>query len=362
MIRGTTYRRKDGRWECRISLGKGDNGRKKYRSFYGRSKEEAEYKMVVACQSGSQSGEEITEMTVKELALEWLYVMNSRIKESTSANYRMKIERHIIPYFGAIHCTMLKAKSVSEFIQKKLKDGLSARYVCDIITVMKSIFRYASREYRVANVLEGVIMPKKIKPEIKILSKVEQRQLIQYINANHDLSTLGIALSLYTGLRIGELCALRWENIDIEKRILTVRHTIQRIQNFGGNIKTRLIITEPKSISSKRDIPIPDCIIPMLMKMKGRPDSFVLSGTNKPIEPRTMQYRFKRVLKNVKLPSYNFHSLRHAFASGAVELGFDIKTLSEILGHSSVQITLDRYVHSSMEHKRNCMNLLTIAS
>lgn len=167
---------------------------------------------------------------------------------------------------------------------------------------------------------------------------------------------------MYTGLRIGELCALRWENIGIEKRILTVKNTIQRIQDFGGSNKTRLIITEPKSQSSKRTIPIPDCLMPMLAEMKGRIDSFVLTGTNKPIEPRTMQYRFKRILKNVNLPSYKFHSLRHAFASGAIELGFDVKTLSEILGHSSVQVTLDRYVHSSMEHKRDCMNLLTMAS
>ena len=362
MIRGTTYQRKDGRWECRISLGRDENGKKKYRSFYGKSKEEAEYKMVAACQSCISDQQAITEMTVKELALEWLCVVKNRIKESTAANYRMKIERHIIPFFGGINCSILKAKTVSEFIQKKLKDGLSARYVCDIITVLKSIFRYASREYRLSNVVEGIVMPKKIKPEIKILSKSEQYRLKAYINANPNSTTLGIALSLYTGLRIGELCALKWSDIDIEKRVLTVRHTIQRIQDFGGNSKTRLIITEPKSQTSKRTIPIPNCLIPMLKALKGKQDGFVLTGTCKPIEPRTMQYRFKKILNNVKLPSYRFHSLRHAFASGAVELGFDVKTLSEILGHSSVQITLDRYVHSSFEHKRECMDLLTIAS
>lgn len=362
MIRGTTYKRRDGRWECRISLGRSDGGKKRYRSFYGKTREEAEYKMVISSQSASQTGEEITEMTVKELALEWLYVSKNRIKESTCANYRMKIERHIIPYFGGINAEMLKAKAVYEFIEKKLQDGLSVRYVCDILTVLKSIFRYACREYRINNVIDGIVMPKKAKPEIKIFSKEEQRRLILYINSNWNLSTVGVALSLYTGLRIGEICALKWENIDIEKRILTIKNTIQRIQNFGGNTKTKLIITEPKSLTSKREIPIPDCLIPMLREFKGRSDSFILTGTNKPIEPRTMQYRFKRILKNVNLPSYNFHSLRHAFASGAVELGFDVKTLSEILGHSSVQVTLDRYVHSSFEHKRDCMNLLTLAS
>ena len=311
MIRGTTYQRKDGRWECRISLGRDDSGKKKYRSFYGKSKEEAEYKMVAACQSCISDQQAITEMTVKELAIEWLCVMKNRIKESTAANYRMKIERHIVTYFGEISCALLKVKTVSEFIQKKLKDGLSARYVCDILTVLKSIFRYASREYRIDNVIDGVVMPKKGKPEIQIMTAEEKRRLMMYINGNRNLSTIGVALSLYTGMRIGEICALRWQDIDIEKRILAVSHTIQRIQDFSGNSKTRLIVSEPKSQSSKRTIPIPDCLIPMLIELKGRADSFVLTGTNKPIEPRTMQYRFKKILNNVKLPSYRFHSLRH---------------------------------------------------
>ena len=361
MIRGTTYQRKDGRWECRLRLGS-ENGRKKYRSFYGSTKEEAEYKMLKAAQSVVKDEAAITEMTVKEVALEWLYVVSTRIKASTAANYRMKIEKHIVPYFGAASCITLKAVTVSEFIQKKLKDGLSARYVCDIITVLKSIFRYASREYRLSNILEGIVMPKKAKPEVEIMTPAEKSRLVRYVDNNRNNSTLGVALSLYTGMRIGELCALRWESIDIEKRILTVSRTMQRIQNFDGSSKTKLIITEPKSQSSNRQIPIPECLVPMLTELKCKADSFVLTGIGKPIEPRTMQYRFKRILKNAGLSSYRFHSLRHSMASGAIELGFDIKTLSEILGHSSVQVTLDRYVHSSFEHKRKCMNLMTIAS
>ena len=361
MIRGTTYKRKDGRWECSISLGS-ESGHKKYRSFYGKTKEEAELKMVMACQSEEHCNEEITEMTVKELALEWFSVSKNRIKESTAANYRMKIEKHIIPAFGGMNVALIKAKAVYEFMEKKLHDGLSARYISDIMVVLKSIFRYAAREYRINNVIDGIIMPKKAKPEITIMSKDEQKRLVTYINDNRSTSTLGVALSLYTGMRIGEVCALRWENIDTEKRVLTVRHTIQRIQCFEGDNKTKVIIAEPKSQSSRREIPIPDCLIPMLKELKGKNSAFILTGTEKPIEPRTMQYRFKRILENAGVREYNYHVLRHCFASGAIELGFDVKTLSEILGHSSVQITLDRYIHTSMEHKRNCMNLLTIAS
>ncbi len=361
MVRGTTYKRKDGRWECRIALGS-ENGHKKYRSFYGKTKEEAEFKMVSACQSAVSDENSVTEMTVKELALEWLMISKNRIKESTEANYRMKIEKHIVPAFGGMNAAMLKAKAVYEFMEEKLRSGLSARYVSDIMVVLKSIFRYAAHEYHINNVIDGIVMPKKSKPEINIMSKEEQNRLSNYISNNRNNSTLGVALSLYTGMRIGEICALRWENIDIEKRVLTVRNTIQRIQCFEGGSKTKVIIAEPKSQSSRREIPIPDCIIPMLKELKAKSSAFVLTGTEKPIEPRTMQYRFKRILKVININDYNFHICRHQFASGAVELGFDVKTLSEILGHSSVQITLDRYIHTSMEHKRSCMNLLTMAS
>lgn len=361
MSRGTTYKRKDGRWECRIRV-EDKNGHKKSRSFYGRSKEEAKYKMIKALGHKGANGNCITEMTITELAREWLIIMKSRIKASTSANYQMKIERHILPCFGRCLCKEVKSREVSEFIQNKLKEGLSARYVCDIVTVMKSIFRYAAREYSMTNVLDSVVMPKKAKTEIQIMTDEEKQALSRYINENRNTSTLGAALSLYTGMRIGEICALRWENIDIEKRILTVRYTYQRIQNYEGGSRTKLIITEPKSQSSRRQIPIPECLIPMLTELKGFPGSYVLTGTGNPIEPRTMQYRFKRILKNAGLPGFRFHSLRHSMASGAIELGFDVKTLSEILGHASTTITLDRYVHSSMSHKKSCMDLLTMGA
>lgn len=152
---------------------------------------------------------------------------------------------------------------------------------------------------------------------------------------------------------------MQWEDIDFEKRIITVRKTIQRIQVKNEKTKTRLIITEPKSSNSVRDIPIPDYLIKLLYKYINSDKIYVLSGTEKTVEPRTMQYRFAKVLKNSDLPSVHYNSLRHLFATNCIELGFDIKTLSEILGHNSVEITLNCYVHSSMERKRACMNLIS---
>lgn len=359
MSKGTTYQRKDGRWECRISLGVED-GKRKFRSFYGKTRDEAEYKMMIA-QQNTDEVYAITEMTVKELVTEWLYVQSARLKESTAANYRMKAEKHIIPNFGDIQCCLLKAKDVYAFVEKKLKDGLSARYLTDIIVLLKSIFRYACREYHIKNVLDGIVMPKRYKQEIEVLSKEQQTRLEHFISSNASLGTLGISLSLYMGLRIGEICALQWGDIDLEKRIVTVKKTIQRVQ-CQGERKTRVTITEPKSASSKREIPIPDCLFSMLLRFKDRSNVYVVSGTKKPIEPRTMQYRFAKILENADLPSVHFHSLRHLFATNCVALGFDVKTLSEILGHSSIEVTMNLYVHSDMERKRACMSLLSQAA
>lgn len=358
MSKGTVYKRKDGRWECRISMGKDENGKRVFRSFYGKSREEAEYKAMI---SHDHTEEEyaLTKMTVKELVTEWLYVMSSRIKESTAANYAMKAEKHLIPEFGSIQCCLLKAKDIYAFIERKLKDGLSARYLSDIIVLFKSVFRYASREYRIRNVLDGIILSKKNKPEIAILDKEQQLRLEKFLDKHTSITTVGISISMYMGLRIGEVCALQWKDIDLEKRTLTVSKTIQRVQCRMEAKRTKLIITEPKSESSKRTIPIPDCLLPLLRMYKADGDIYVVSGKRKPVEPRTVQYRFAKILHNADLPSFHYHSLRHLFATRCVELGFDVKTLSEILGHSSVEVTLNRYIHSDMDRKRTCMSLLS---
>lgn len=361
MTKLNVYQRKDGRWESRISIGKDENGKRKYRSFYGKTLEEAEFKLMIACQSVSEEYA-LTEMTVTELVTEYLHVMSSRLKESTLANYRMKADKHIIPKFGDIQCCLLKARDMYSFIESKLKEGLSVRYISDIIVLLKAIYRYANREYNIRNVLENLNMPKKNKSEIVILSKEQQQKLEQFIAQNHSLTTLGVSLSMYMGLRIGELCALKWEDIDLEKRVITVRKTIQRIQVRNGKRRTKLIITEPKSANSMREIPIPECLVKLLEKFKDSAENFVLSSSKKPVEPRTMQYRFVKILKNAELPSVHFHSLRHLFATNCIALGFDVKTLSEILGHSSVEVTLSRYVHSSMDRKRVCMDLIKAAA
>ena len=351
------YRRKDGRYESRVSLGKDMNGKRRYRSYYGNTAEEAEFKMLAARECVAVPAD-LTEMTVKELTIEYISTIRPRLKESSEANYRLKSEKHIIPAFGNMKCCLLKAKDVYGFIENKLKNGLSARYVADIVVLLKSVYRYASRVYGINNYLEGIVMPKCTKPQITLLSKSEQSRLSAYLNEDFDLNALGITLSLHTGIRIGELCALQWKDVDLANRTITVRKTVQRISNYSGKSRTKLVITEPKSQSSVRVIPIPDFLVAMLERFKDSDEKYVLSGKYSPVETRTVQYRFAAILKKANLPSVHFHSLRHAFATNCIALGFDVKTLSEILGHSSVEITLNRYVHSSLDRKRACMDMV----
>lgn len=172
---------------------------------------------------------------------------------------------------------------------------------------------------------------------------------------------MGVYLCLFTGIRIGELCALQWKDISFDDNTLKIGRTLQRLQCTDNSslAKTKIIITEPKSPAASRCIPLPDFLVNTIKPFAGAPQSFILSGSSKKvIEPRTMQNHFKKYLVESKVECANFHSLRHTFATRCVEIGFEIKTLSEILGHSSVKITLDRYVHSSMEQKKANMKKL----
>lgn len=357
MFSHNAYKRKDGRWEVRIYDNGNDGKKRSYRSFYGKTKEAAELKAQISSKPCVEYV--VTEMTVKELSKEYISVKALLLKASTVSNYRMKLETHIIPALGDMECCAIKPQNVYDLMNTMRDKGLSERYISDVVVLLRSIFRYASSAHNIKNNISGIIMPKRTKPEIKILSDREQMRLKTYIDTNPSLTTLGIAISLLTGIRIGELCALQWSNIDLEKRTLTVSKTIQRINVNNGEKRTKLVITEPKSHSSIRTIPIPECLAEMLAVFANSPENYVLSGTAKPVEPRTMQNRFVTILKKAGCSKVTFHSIRHAFASGCIALDFDVKTLSEILGHSSVELTLNRYVHSSFDRKKACMDKLT---
>ena len=352
----TVYLRKDGRWEARLLIGRQENGKRKYISFYDKSEEMVRYKLDKALKE-MESSRKLTDMTVHNLFCDWLRATASRHKDSTVANYKMKFKKHIEPRFGEINCTLITPNDIHDYIADKRDSALSDGYIRDILTLFKSIFRYAERTYQVKNIFNSVTTIRKEHSLMILPDKQALDALGNYIYEKRDRISLSIAMACEMGMRIGEVCAVRCEDIDWEEKILTVRNTVQRISCNGG---TKVIISAPKTVSSMRKIPIPEKLYEMMTEFRTDDDNnFILTGTVKCAEPRNIQYHFDNVLKKLRIEHFNYHALRHMFATRCIQTdGFDIKTLSEILGHSSPEITLRIYVHSDMNRKKACMKLL----
>ncbi len=355
------YKRKDGRWEGRYKAGYDVNGKAKYRSVYAKTYQDVKERLM-SLKSAPVKHEHSGRLKVKDLFEEWMSAVKLKVKISTYTNYRMKADKHILPTFGGIRYEKLTTKMLHTFIEDKLKSGLSAKYVSDIVIVFKSMAKYTAITHNFQNPLANVVLPKTEKKELHLLTESQQQQLCRTLMEENSKTSLCVLLSMYTGLRVGEVCALKWSDIDFEKSILTVNRTVQRIKSMSSDVATTISIGKPKSRSSMRLIPLPEFLADMLNRFNQKNDSYVLSGSKKIIEPRTMQYRFKSILKKANLPSITYHALRHMFATNCVKAGFDVKTLSELLGHCSVETTLNRYVHSSMERKAECMRLLQFAA
>lgn len=348
--------RKDGRYVGKFLTDYDCSGKACYQYVYGKTYDEAEHKVMIGREVASRflSGKYIT---VGKIYAEWLNAVVNRVKESTLANYKNKFEKHILPEFGDIPCADLNAGRINAFINQKLTEGLSASYVRDIFTVFKTMLKYAQEEYGFRLSLKNVVLPKSERKQVKKIGDTERKKLVSYLKANMSLTALGIMLSLFMGLRIGEVCGLKWEDVDFRHKILHIRRTVQRISSANGSRKTKIVISSPKSETSLRDIVIPDALMQYFETFKNEADTFILSGTDKPIEPRTMQYRYKKILCNADAEDHNYHKLRHTFATNSAENGFNVKALSAVLGHSSVTLTLNRYVHPDLTYERRLMNM-----
>ena len=282
---------------------------------------------------------------------EWLKYKKNTVKNSTYYYYSYSVEKYLYPKFADQDITQIK--DYNDFIEK-LTDTLAPKTVRDIITKLKEIINFYEEEHNTKLNIKKMSLPKMNKKEIQILSNKEKQKLEKYCIQQNDLKSLGILICLNTGLRVGEVCALRWENVDFETRRIHVEKTIERIYSKEEN-KTIVIIDTPKSITSVRTIPINSKLYNILKQIRGKSKKtdFVLTGSSEHyVEPRNYQYHFKEILKRSKVKKYKFHTLRHTFATNCIEAGMDIKSLSEILGHADVSITLNIYVHSSDKAKR----------
>ncbi len=372
--RGENIRkRKDGRWEARYKKGINEAGVSIYGSVYAKSYREAKIKQQERIQE--QQGQKRQE-TPKEKVLFgdmvnlWLDDNRIKLKRSTEYRYRSLIDAHIIPELGTKSLSDINGTFVNAYLANKLKNGrlnghggLSGTYVRSIMLIIQSVLKYAAT-LQLCNVQSTKIYKPPIAPkELPILSLQDQKKLKAVCLIDIDETKIGILLSLYLGLRIGEVCALEWSDIDFNEKLLHVRKTVSRIKNTTNNEtpSTILIIDRPKTPSSFRAIPICSWIIPILLELKSRSQSsYITSRTLNFISPRTFDYRYHKVLRQAQIDSINYHALRHTFATRCIEAGVDVKSLSEMLGHADASITLNTYVHSSIEQKRMQIEKLKI--
>ena len=297
----------------------------------------------------------------------WLLEKKDYIKESTYANYSNNIFNHIIPKLGNYYLNELNHKVIQDFLLELSKNGrkdntggLAEKTIKDITIIIKGSIKKGINEDKIKHIELTFNYPKDNKEnKLYVLTKREQNKITNYVLENINSRNIGLLISLYSGIRIGELCALRWEDVDFKKNCLTINKTIQRvyIKDKDKNI-SKVIITTPKTKNANREIPINKDFLEILKKVKSDKKHYILTGNEKYIEPRTYRKYFNKVLDELKIKHFNFHSLRHTFATNCISLGVDYKTVSELLGHANVNITLNLYVHPRYSQKKKCIDLI----
>lgn len=357
------YHRRDGRWEGRYIKSRQNNGKACYGYVYAKTYREVKEKLIKRKQESHIALSNPSSKLFKDIAREWFDQNSYKVKESTSNKYWNLLYLYIIPRMGNLTLTELTAPLLEKQCRILLeeggakKQGLSYKTVADILSLMRMILKYAQQNGSQIAIDMSLFQCKRQSKEMRILSRSEQEKLYQYLYSHITPGHIGILICLFTGLRIGEVCALRWEDISFSESTLHVSKTLQRIQNRSNHIKkTKIVITSSKSNSAIRIIPLTMPLIKILASYQTVKIGYVL--TNSPhiyMEPRTMQNHFQKALRTCGIAPANYHALRHTFATRCVEVGFDVKSLSEILGHASVNITMNRYVHPSLELKRENM-------
>ncbi len=298
--------------------------------------------------------------TFKRYALEWLEEARLELRESSLAKYRNVVNLYLLPTLGGKRPRDFNRFNIGEFSSMLLSSGgtkgrgLQPSTVNTVLTVLKRILDYASQKTDCPTVSFRKLRVNVRKPTADVLQRSEQKRLWDYLTADLSPCSIGILICLAYGLRIGEICALRWGDIDLEKGTLSIKRTLTRKQTFAKDGDRTIVSISPlKSACSERKIPLsPDDV--RLLSRKALPsEAYVLTGDpDYNMEPRTLSNRFKKALQTCGVRNVNFHTLRHSFATRWIEFESDVKALSEILGHSSVNITMNYYVHPSMESKR----------
>lgn len=300
----------------------------------------------------------VEDKLLKDIIEEWKEDKKQYVKKSTFAAYQLLIQNHILPRFGEMK--EVKEEDVQTFALEKLNAGLNEKTIKDIIIVLKMILKFAVKNGYLDYVQIDVKFPtNQQKKELEVFSKSDQKKFMNYLRDNFTFKNLGIFICLSTGMRIGEICGLRWQDVDVDDGVIMVRHTLQRIYILDeGERHTEIILDTPKTSNSIRDIPMSSELLRIMKQFNKvvNDDYFVISNDINPIEPRTYRNYYKRLCKKLDIPELKFHGLRHSFATRCIEANGDYKTVSVLLGHSNISTTLNLYVHPNKEQKKKLIN------
>ncbi len=295
---------------------------------------------------------------IAEIISAWKADKKQYVKKSTFSAYTLLIENHLLPVFGN-KCNV-EEPELQAFVFQKLKEGLSQKSIKDILIVLKMVLKFGVKHKWLEHRQFDIQFPTEHKKtNMEILSRAHQKKLMNHVQEHFTFRNLGIYICLSAGMRIGEICALTWEDIDIENGIIHIRRTIQRIYMIDAGIrKTELILDTPKTKNSIREIPMGRDLLKMLKSIRKIMNSnfFVLTNDAKPTEPRTYRSYYKKFMQALDMPRLKFHGLRHSFATRCIESKCDYKTVSVILGHSNISTTLNLYVHPNLEQKKKCID------
>lgn len=277
----------------------------------------------------------VKEKTINQITEEWKEEKKKYVKKSTYAAYQLLIQNHIKPYFGDLY--EVNEEKVQQFVFDKLDAGLSEKTIRDIIIVLKMILKFGIKNGYLEYIqIDAKFPSKQEKKDLDVLSKADQKKFMEHLRNNFTFKNLGIFICLSTGMRIGEICGLRWCDVDTVEGVIKVRHTLQRIYIIEGETRhTELLLDTPKTANSVRDIPMSSELLKMLKSLNKvvNENYYVISNDIKPIEPRTYRNYYKKLCKQLDIPELKFHGLRHSFATRCIESKADYKTVSVLLGH-----------------------------
>lgn len=300
----------------------------------------------------------VKEKTINQITEEWKEEKKKYVKKSTYAAYQLLIQNHIKPYFGDLY--EVNEEKVQQFVFDKLDAGLSEKTIRDIIIVLKMILKFGIKNGYLEYIqIDAKFPSKQEKKDLDVLSKADQKKFMEHLRNNFTFKNLGIFICLSTGMRIGEICGLRWCDVDTVEGVIKVRHTLQRIYIIEGETRhTELLLDTPKTANSVRDIPMSSELLKMLKSLNKvvNESYYVISNDIKPIEPRTYRNYYKKLCKQLDIPELKFHGLRHSFATRCIESKADYKTVSVLLGHSNISTTLNLYVHPNKEQKKKTID------